>query len=145
MTTPTYNLLCIGFMFLLSLAATYKMSAAPLRLHQNMSKLQLRLLISELKTFQVTLVWSPKQKQRIQSKKKGCKFRSFLHILDSYHEDSFSKGRFSGGHYKQKHDKDKIKGIVITPATTHEFGLSPGKDGFELGYSEEQPILRTEY
>lgn len=42
-------------------------------------------------------------------------------------------------------NKDKIKGIVITPTTTHEFGLSPGKDGFELGYSEEQPLLRTEY
>ncbi|KAL0656532.1 hypothetical protein Bca4012_077116 [Brassica carinata] len=44
-----------------------------------------------------------------------------------------------------KHDKVKIKGIVITPTTTQEFGLSPGKDGFELGYSEEQPLLRTEY
>ncbi|KAF3597041.1 hypothetical protein DY000_02023470 [Brassica cretica] len=67
------------------------------------------------------------------------------HIHIGTDPDSFSKGRFSGGYYKQKHDKDKIKGIVITPTPTHEFGLSPGKDGFELGYSEEQPILRTEY
>ncbi|CAA7036262.1 unnamed protein product [Microthlaspi erraticum] len=44
-----------------------------------------------------------------------------------------------------KPNEDKIKGIVITPTKNHEFGLSPGKDGVELEYSQQKPVVRIEY
>ncbi|KAH0918089.1 hypothetical protein HID58_025749 [Brassica napus] len=94
-----------------------------------------------LETDLVTLFESPKQTRQYKlyriekflSKRKGCKFRSFLTFSIPIMKIPFPN------------EASPIKGIVITPTTTHEFGLSPGKDGFELGYSEEQPILRTEY
>ncbi|ESQ34303.1 hypothetical protein EUTSA_v10009401mg [Eutrema salsugineum] len=171
MTSPTYNLSCIGFTFLLCFSIGFGRK----NLQEKHGDTQITPKHVEA-TAQVTNFGAKDISSNIALGEVGSQEMHHIHIgtgpdssLREKQDDINSKPTkvvrgtvsitFSFPIIKipapntdsktvatiNKLNEDKIQGIVITPTKTHEFGLSPGNDGIELEYSQKVPAPRTEY
>ncbi|XP_018442033.2 uncharacterized protein LOC108813859 [Raphanus sativus] len=123
MTTLTYNTLCIGFMFVQCFSTVFARD-----LQDNLDATQItpkHVETAQLTNFGAKHIPSNIGFGAVGSLEVAITF-SIPIIQIPFPKEGSTVGIIN------EHDKDKIKGIVITPATTHEFGLSPGKDGVEF-------------
>lgn len=170
MTTPTYNLLCIGFIFLLCFSIGFGRK----NLQDKLSDTQFApkpVKAAEAKDISSSIDLTSRSNARVDL---GSQEMHHIHI-DTGTDSSFinkeqnnswppkvirgtvsitftfpiikipiSK-RGSKVAATNQLNENKIKGIFISPTNTQEFGISLGKDGAELGYNQQKPARRNEY
>lgn len=165
MRTPTYNLLCIGFMLLLCLSFAFgrdlqdklgatKVTPKHVEATAQVTNIEAEDISRNIDLGEVgsqemhhILIGTGPYSIQQDDKKLSKTVTGTVSITFSF---PFIKIPFSSKDTTivatiNKLNEDKIKGIVITPTKTHEFGLSPGKDGVELEYSQQKPVVRIEY